>query len=170
MCFQTAPMLNNKNSVPMVIGAAIETLLDIQNVKSAAKTNELQLKTAPPRKKFGVYQKQFPPGTIGFTFPRDDKTKQPDHYYSQVEGKTIYLVGWELNVPGIFLKCPCCKTRELIHQKYNYRMSRGFATALQGIEGETDWAVSMKYKCNKRQCLDSQYRRRQQSFTSSMMH
>ena len=41
----------------MVIGAAIETLLDIQNVKSAAKTNELQLKTAPPRKKFGVYQK-----------------------------------------------------------------------------------------------------------------
>ena len=60
---------------------------------------------------------------------------------------------WELNVPGIHLKCPCCPNQvdagELTHEKYDFRLLTGFATALQGIEGETDSTVAMKYKCNK---------------------
>ena len=146
---RSGTMLNDSNSVPMVIGAAIETLLETQMIKCKKGSNELQIKTAAPQKLYDIYRNQFPPGTLGFTFPRDDKMKKPDHYYSQLEGRTIYLVRWELNVPGILLKCPCCTTGELIHQKYDFRMSKGFATALQGIEGETDWAVSMKYQCNE---------------------
>lgn len=153
MANPTPPMANDSNSVPMVIGAAIEALLEAQTTKCKQGTNELQLKTAIPRKNYEIYKKQFLPGTLGFTFPRDDKTKEPDPYYSQLEGRTIYCVRWELNVPGIHLKCPCCPNQdnagELIHQKYDFRQVAGFATALIGVKGETDWAVAMKYKCNK---------------------
>ena len=123
-------------------------MLEVQKTKCKNGTNELQLKTAIPRKNYETYKKQFPPGTLGSTFPRDDKTRQPDPYYSQLEGRTIYFVRWELNVPGIHLKCPSCPNQddagELIHEKYDFRLLTGFATALQGIEGETDWAVAMK--------------------------
>ena len=153
MANPTPPMSNDSNSVPMVIGAAIEALLEVQTTRCKKGTNELQLKTAIPRKNYEIYKKQFLPGTLGFTFPRDDKTKEPDPYYSQLEGRTIYCVRWELNVPGIHLKCPCCPNQdnagELLHQKYDFRQVAGFATALIGVKGETDWAVSMKYKCNK---------------------
>ena len=52
------------------------------------------------------YRKHFPAGTIGFTIPRVDKTIQPDQNCQLLEGLTIYLVQWELNIPcGMELQC-----------------------------------------------------------------
>jgi hypothetical protein len=61
-----------------------------------------------------------------------------------MEGHTIYLARWELNIPGISLKCFNCSDGELIHQDYDYR-PHGYATPIFNISGKTDWACSMKY-------------------------
>lgn len=144
-----AMKMDSKN-VPKVISAAIEALLQTHTIKCESGTNILKLKD--PRSKAATrdlptYKGAFPPGTLGFTFPRDDKTQQPDPNYSQLEGVTIYLVRWELNIPGIHLQCPTCTHGEMIHQQYDFK-HHGFATALFDISGVTDWACSMTYKCN----------------------
>ena len=102
--------MKNSKSVPMVVGAAIETLCELQKVRCKANSNSLMASNPSTEgyKKLQQYRKVCPPGTIGFTFPRDDKSKQPDFHYSQLEGKTIYMTRWELNVPGIFLPCFEC--------------------------------------------------------------
>jgi hypothetical protein len=150
--FMAHPTYSMKASpaVPTVIGAAIEALLDSHTISCNKGSNNL--KTSNKRSKayrdLQKYKEVFPPGTLGFTFPREDKTKQPDYHYSQLEGKTIYLVRWELNIPGIFLRCPFCTSGELIHQQYDFK-HHGFATAMFDISGVTDWACTMNYQCNK---------------------
>ncbi|CAJ1917928.1 unnamed protein product [Cylindrotheca closterium] len=142
--------MTNSSSVPKVIGAAIDALLEThKSITCGTEDNVLKIKDKRGKSywEHQNYQRQFPPGTLGFTFPRDDKTKSPDHNYSQLEGVTIYLVRWELNLPGIQLICPECRKGELIHQKYDYKTS-GFATPIIDISGVTSWACSMKYKCN----------------------
>ena len=137
-------------SVPNVVGAAIEALLDSHTISCNKASNKLMTsnKRSKAYRDIQVYKEVFPPGTLSFTFPRDDKMKQPDYHYSQLEGKTIYLVRWELNIPGVFLKCPFCSNGELIHQQYDFK-HHGFATAMFDISGVTDWVCTMNYQCNK---------------------
>jgi hypothetical protein len=138
------------NAVPNVVGAAIEALLDSHSISCNKHSNNLKTtnKCSKAYRDLQKYKEVFPPGTLGFTFPREDKTKQPDYHYSQLEGRTIYLVRWELNIPGIFLRCPFCTSGELIHQQYDFK-HHGFATAMFDISGVTDWACAMSYQCNK---------------------
>jgi hypothetical protein len=150
--FMAHPTFSMKASraVPNVVGAAIEALLDSHTISCNKGSNNLKTsnKSSQAYRDLQKYKEVFPPGTLGFTFPREDKTKQPDYHYSQLEGKTIYLVRWELNVPGIFLRCPFCTSGELIHQQYDFK-HHGFATAMFDISGVTDWACTMSYQCNK---------------------
>jgi hypothetical protein len=136
------------SSVPIVVSAAI-SLLGCIPIRFKKGTNQIMAtdKRSASFQKLQSYQKQFPPGTIGFTFPRDNKTQQPDYYYSQLEGNTIYLVCWELNIPGIVLPCFECKKGELIHDKYDFQQ-HGYSTPIFDISGRTDWACSMMYTCN----------------------
>jgi hypothetical protein len=68
------------SSVPMVVSAAIEALLSCIPIRFRKGTNQIMAndKRSASYQKYKSYQKQFPPGTIGFTFPRDDKTQQPN--------------------------------------------------------------------------------------------
>jgi hypothetical protein len=137
-------------SVPDVVGAAFEVMLDLFSIQCTKNSNQLMTsdKRAKGHHNMQRYKQIFPPGTLGFTFPKDDKTKQPDHYYSQLEGRTIYLVRWEQNIPGLFLNCFDCDDGELIHDTYDFK-SHGYATPIFDISGRTDWACSMMYRCNK---------------------
>ena len=66
-------------------------------------------------------------------------------------GRTIYIVRWKLNFPGIRLKCFKCPNGEMIHTDFDYK-SHGFATLLLKISGHDDYACSMQYSCN---CSDA---------------
>jgi hypothetical protein len=118
-------------SVPDVVGAAFEVMLGLFAVQCTKNSNELMIsdERAKGYHNMQKYKEVFPPGTLGFTFPKDDKTKQPDHYYSQLEGRTIYLVRWEQNIPGVFLNCFACGDGELIHDTYDFK-SHGYATPM----------------------------------------
>ena len=66
--------MKNSKSVPAVIGAAIETLFELQDFCFKANSNILMAgKNSKAYDKLLEYQKVFPPGTTGFKFPRDNK-------------------------------------------------------------------------------------------------
>ncbi|KAL3939414.1 MAG: hypothetical protein SGBAC_005856 [Bacillariaceae sp.] len=143
-------MLQAKIQTPLVFGAAIQVLLDAQSkIKFLQGTNQFL-----PNLGHGghcqlqAYQKLFPPGTLGCTLPKDDKTKEADSVFLQLEGRTIFVVRWELNIPGILLKCPFCSCGELIHQEYDF-LEDATTTALWNPSGGIDVACSMNYKCNE---------------------
>jgi hypothetical protein len=72
------------SSVPIVVSAAIEALLSCIPIRFRKGTNQIMAndKRSTSYQKYKSYQKQFPPGTIGFTFPQDDKTQQPNYNYT----------------------------------------------------------------------------------------
>jgi len=85
---------------------------------------------------------------MGFTFPKDDKPKHPVPVYLQLEGKTIYMVRWELNISSIVLNCPSsCRNGILIHQEYDFYEDAS-TTAFWKASEDIDFAYSMKYKCD----------------------
>ena len=139
---------NKSKSVPLATAAAIQSLLDIIPTRYKDGTNELQgINNAKSNtyKRMQAYCKHFPPGTIGFTFPRADKSKPPDYQYNQLEGKTIYFVNWEINIPGWQPTCfECGET--MVHDKYDFQ-SYGYASPIFDISGRTDYAVSAIYQC-----------------------
>lgn len=55
-------------------------------------------------------QHHFPLGTTAFTVPSEDKQLAPDEICREIEGVKIFLMHWELNVPGVFSPCieDCC--------------------------------------------------------------
>ena len=94
-------------TVPMVVAAGIQTLLDLIPVRFKSGMNQLRCgkQNSITTKKLVAYRKKFPPGTIGFTFPKADKSKPPNHYYTQLEERTIDFVCWDLNIPNFEPKC-----------------------------------------------------------------
>ena len=139
--------MRRSSTVPLVIAAAIETLLVLIPDQYKSGTNELMAKKKGTNiyRKLQAYRKIFPPGTLGFTFPRQDKTMAPDHYYSQLEGRTIYIVSFELNYPGWVPTCYKCGD-EMIRDKYDFK-SHGYATPIFDITGVTDYAITPTYHC-----------------------
>jgi hypothetical protein len=114
--------MQNATSVPLVVAAAIEMLCQMTSVRCQANSNKLMAsnKSTKGYQTLQEYKKKFPPGTLGFTFPREDKMQKPDANYSQLEGRTIYMVRWELNIPDICLKCFDCDDGELISKQYDF--------------------------------------------------
>jgi hypothetical protein len=94
------------------------------------------------------YRKHFPPGTLSFSVPKDDITTKPDPDYQALEESTIYLVRWELNIPGIFIPCFKCEDGEMIHDRYDLTKNAA-VTPIFYASGKTDWAVAMSYQCIK---------------------
>ena len=102
------------------------------------------------------YRRHFPPGTLGFKVPCASAIKpNPCPNYKAIEGRTFYLVRWELNIPDIELRCHVVKSNiynqcegTLIHQStYDYRENHA-ATIVLDLEGNTNYAISMRYQCN----------------------
>ena len=139
-------------TVPLVVSAAIQSLLDLLPIHFKKNTNEVM--ASNPKtityKKLQAYRKKFPCGTIGFTFQRANKQQAPDRYYSQLEGRTIYFVCWELNAPGWEPTCYECG-HKMIHDEYDFQ-SHGYATPIYQVTGITDYAVSMYYNCSNQEC------------------
>ena len=82
-----------------------------------------------------------------FLVPPSDKTQPTDLHYSILEGRRFFFVRWELNIPGIEIKCPECDKGEMIHFRYDFR-NHGFVTPIIDFSGNTDYAASMMYDCN----------------------
>lgn len=139
-------------AVPMVVAAAFEVLLETtQAIQFPKDSNALEKinKNTKGYQCYQTYRQHFQPGTIGFTFPPDDKCLPPDYYYNQLEGRTLYFARWELNIPGIKLGCFASGCAgEMIHREYDYQ-AHGFLTPLYRDNGSTDYAGSMQYCCNK---------------------
>ena len=137
-------LMCQSDAVPRVVAAAFEVLMDFQSIQFPTGSNALTKASQRNSKGYQClkrYQELFPPGTIGFTFPRDDKSAKPDLFYSQLEGRTIYFARWELNIPGIYLGCveQGCEG-EMIHQRYDYQ-THGFLTPITTYESLTMLAV-----------------------------
>jgi hypothetical protein len=129
-----------KKGIPQV-AAVVHYLLamilkSVSTQKSTLKFRQLE-----------AYRNFFPPGTHGFTIPPSDKSKPPDNNYALIEGKTIYILNWELNFPNVSLECPCegCSGK-MIQKKFDFTIE-GKVTPIQTMSGSLDYAVSMQYFC-----------------------
>ena len=138
-------------SVPLVVLSAIQALLDfIPDQFKRDGSNDLMGLNNPrwmTHKKLLAYRLRFPNGTVGFTFPRADKSLPPDFNYSQLEGRTIYFCCWEVNIQGWQPTCFDCGDT-MIHDAYDFQ-TRGYATPIFDVSGTTDYVVSMQYGCPK---------------------
>lgn len=87
----------------------------------------------------------FPRGSITFTVPKEDPTKQPNPDYRIAEGCKLMLVRWELQTKDD-LKCPYCKKGNLVYKKVAF--SRTSIKPIIDIEGKLTWAVGSFYRCS----------------------
>ena len=114
-----------KASCPPHIAALIDYVLHLLPSTFESKSNHVKANDTRSRgyKALKWYRKQFPPGTIGFTVPPSDKSKPPDPTYSLLEGTKVYVVRWELNVPGVHLGCvqPPEWDGEMIHRSFDFK-------------------------------------------------
>jgi hypothetical protein len=144
-------LMKKSKSCPLPVTALVEYLLTLTSFRWREGTNSIMASDtrSAAMKRLDWYRKKFPPGTIGFTVPKDDRRLTPDPLYSTLEGCTFYIVCWELNIPDIFLAC--CESNcdgELIHRGYDYK-NHGFLTPIFEVSGGTSWAASMQYECNR---------------------
>ena len=112
-------LMKKSKSCPLPVAALVEYLMTFSAFRWRQGTNRIMASDARSAAvtKLERYRKRFPPGTIGFKVPKDDGCVTPDPLYSTLEGCTIYLVCWELNVPEIFLTCWETKCDgELVHR------------------------------------------------------
>jgi len=58
------------------------------------------------RRRRDDFVKAFPPGTCTFVIPNEDVTVCPSPHYRAVEGMTICIGRWDIQVPDLVLKCP----------------------------------------------------------------
>jgi hypothetical protein len=144
--------MTKKKVVLLQVAALVEYILtmlpnrgkkDAQDYDASLKPNSLA------SRQLEAYRKYFPPGTLGFTVPPWDKSKSPDQNYTILEGRTIYFVRWEMNIPNFKLRCPCSNcSGKMTHERYDFcRYSH--LTPVQDITGITSYAVSMRYKCSE---------------------
>ena len=139
---------NKSKSVPLAVLAGIQSLLDLIPDRYKKGTNEMigvSNSNSTTYKKLQAYRKMFPPGTVGFTFPRCNKTMPPDYYYNQLEGRTVYFVAWELNIPGWEPTCFECN-HKMVRDSYDYQ-THGYAIPVFDISGVTNYYCSMQYNC-----------------------
>lgn len=147
--------IKNK-TIPVEVGAFIQYYLDLFDVFSFDAKNQLRAgDRSVSAQLLPLYRKHFPPGTLGFTFPRADRSKPPNKHYRVLEGRTIYFVCWEMNIPNLkLIKCfhknsdgTTCDG-DFIHTRWQFRQSLT-AMPILDFSGSTDFAIAMQYKCNK---------------------
>jgi hypothetical protein len=137
------------NVNPPAVEALVEYLLDLVPKRFESDSNTI-MATDPrskARRQLEWYREKFPPGTLDFKVPKANKMETPDRLYEEIEGVTIYLVNWELNYPGIYLKCFNCDGGEMIHDRYDYKKNKTL-TPILDVSGQPAFAISMSYKCN----------------------
>jgi hypothetical protein len=137
--------MKKSKSCSLPVAALVEYLFSLTAFQWRDGTNAIMASDtrSAATKRLDWYRKTFPPGTIGFTVPKDDGCLTPDPLYSTLEGCTIYIVSWGLNVPEIFLTY--CETKcdgKLVCRGYNYK-KHGFFTPIFEAIGGTSWAASM---------------------------
>jgi hypothetical protein len=94
------------------------------------------------------YKILFPTGNVEFTVPKHSKAVPPSPYYHSIENVKILLVQWELNYPGIALRCTqdTCPG-SLIHDRTNHSKD-GDLFPIYDNGSPHMWAIIMTYKCN----------------------
>jgi hypothetical protein len=137
------------NTNPPAVEALVDYLLELVPKRFESDSNIIM--ATDPRSKamrqLEWYRTKFPPGTLDFRVPRDSKMEKPDRLCEEIEGVTICIVNWELNCPGIFLKCFNCEKGEMIHDRYDHRKNKTL-TPILDVSGQHAHAVSMSYACN----------------------
>ena len=99
----TMKQMKKKMKLSLPVAAFIEYLLDLFKFSFDGKNN---IKGERGNKAVELYRRTFRPGTIGFTVPYASSIDlHPCPNYKAIEGRTFYLVRWELNIPGIDLRC-----------------------------------------------------------------
>jgi hypothetical protein len=93
--------------IPVQVAAILDYLISLLPPKYIAGTNKIKAGDRSFAKyQLDFYCKHFPPGHMCFVVPSSDITEAPDLNYSVIEGRSFYIIRWELNVPGIVIKCP----------------------------------------------------------------
>ena len=134
--------------IPIEVAAIFDYIISLLPTRYKTGTNKVMAgKRSLSRHQLQFYRKHFPPGHMGFLVPPSNKTQPPDLHYSILEGRRFFFVRWELNIPGIEIKCPECEKGEMIHFRYDFR-NHGFVTPIIDLSGNTDYAASMMYDCN----------------------
>ena len=92
-----------KGDMPIQAAAVMDYLLDLFDVKSPTDSNELRANDdrSDAFRTLQEYKTLCPPGKMGITLPVMDKTLPPDPN----EVVTLFLVRWELNIPGCTIEC-----------------------------------------------------------------
>ena len=104
----TPMMRKASDHIPPQVAAFIQYVFKLFPFKFKGGTIDIMAKDGRGAggKLLKFYRKHFPPGTVGFTIPRSDETTKPDPNYQVLEGRTIYIVQWELNIPrGAEFQC-----------------------------------------------------------------
>ena len=140
--------MNTSNNITPQITAVIHYILSLLPSRCAKDSNELMANEGSlALKQLDSYRIVCPPGTLGIRIPPSNKMNPPDTNYHVIEGRTIYIVWWGLNLPGQKLWCKKCGIGEFIKQQFDF-VTHGFATPLCDISGVTSYAISMNYRCN----------------------
>jgi hypothetical protein len=104
------------------------------------------------RKAYAIYREYFPPGNIGFSFPKERQDLVPSPLYHSLEGSKYLHVDWLLSHPKTELLCYECKQNDkvgkLTHDRTTFSHS-AHLLPIFGQDGKTSWANVMKYVCAK---------------------
>ena len=150
----TIQRMKKKRMLSMPVSAFIEYLLDLFPFRFDKNNN---MKGGKNKEAFKFYQRSFRPGTLSFKVPcASSIDPRPCPNYKAIEGRTFYLVNWHLNIPGIDLRCHkpsngiynICNGNFIHQSSYDYKENDAVTIVLDP-EGNTNYAVSMRYKCNR---------------------
>ena len=141
----TTSMKNCVKAIPQVT-AAVEFLMAMlpERMKKTALFNPGG-KSSLGHQQWKAHQKFFPPGTLGFAFPRHDQSKPPDQDCLLMEAKTTHILQWEMNLPDLESMCPICGSLSM-HVRHNF-VKEGVVTPVQDVSGVILHAVLMQCKC-----------------------
>ena len=151
----TMKQIRKKGKLSVPVAAFIEYLLD--QFPFWFDKNNNNIKVGSNKEALRFYRRVFRPGTLGFNVPcASSIDPQPCPNYKAIEGRTFYLINWHLNIPGIDLRCHkpsndvhnICNGRFIHQSSYDYRENNA-ATIVIDPDGNTNYAVSMRYKCDK---------------------
>ena len=100
----TKRQMVKKTKLSLPVAAFIEYLLDLFPFWFEKGKNKTKIGSNNNALIF--YRRHFPPGTLGFKVPCASAIEpNPCPNYKAIEGRTFYLVRWELNIPDIELRC-----------------------------------------------------------------
>ena len=114
--------------------------------------NNNDLKGGAPNKAAMQWHKDNFRNELYFRVPRLSLDKKPSPEYHSLTGLRLFVLQWELIIPGLEIKCPrpgCSGV--LVHERQEFSKNRK-AVPLFGMDGSIDWTIEMKYKCSTKEC------------------